>query len=642
MGTNRTLPLTALALAIAACGPNVQDIIGAEHVVRDISFEGVTRFKKKELLEHLVLGETSRIPFSRTHYFTPGLLPRDVERIEALYRAYGYYDARVLDVVVEPDGEDVSLTFKIFEGEPVLVRSVDFTWTEAPEIDPGDGVLTELVEAQAETELGAPFEVSALNLSVADMRLALRSRGFALAEVEERAVVDPTFREVELDYTITPGPRARVGQIRIEGLDDVPRDKVERELRFAPGRWYSPRLMERIESQVYALDVFRSVVVLPAETVGPDGTLDLTVRVNEAYPQTIRLGVGVGFEPTRWEQRVTARYTHRNLFGELTRLQLETRLGYAELPTPVDLVEHGPVVVVEPELRKKGLFEEKLIWTWRPSFELGIEEGYQFYSPANRVGVARFFSSYIQTELAHELNYTNFFNISDTFDAASTELRFDFRDPYLLSFITGTLRFHFTDRVVMPRDGVVIGTDYALAGGIFGGDFDFQRIVPSVEAYWTPFGWMELGARLRTGLILPYGDRPGAPVDEKLYLGGADTMRGWGLRRLSPQICEDGGDESDDCDGIPVGGNTMVLGNAEVRVRAIGDLWVATFLDVGDVRAGELDYAPGEWNYSSGLGLRYATPVGKIRFDFGLRLNNPDRFANEPRYAFHLGLGEPF
>src|SRR5690606_18003175 len=149
----------------------------------------------------------------------------------------------------------------------------------------------------------------------------------------------------------------------------------------------------------------------------------------------------------------------------------------------------------------------------------------------------------------------------------------------------------------------------------------------------------------RVGMIFPFGDQPGAPIDMRQYLGGVSTVRGWGRRRLSPKVddCEPGESPTvGGCESIPVGGNTSVPGTVELRVLTIDSLWVAAFLDVGDVQAGVRQFEPSQWNYSVGGGLRYASPVGKFRLDVGVRLNETESSRGEPVWAVHFGLGEAF
>jgi translocation and assembly module TamA len=85
-----------------------------------------------------------------------------------------------------------------------------------------------------------------------------------------------------------------------------------------------------------------------------------------------------------------------------------------------------------------------------------------------------------------------------------------------------------------------------------------------------------------------------------------------------------------------------VLGNFEVRVRAVDKLNVIAFFDMGDVRGGVASFSPKNWNYSIGPGLRYDSPVGVFRLDAGFRLNDTDTSQGERVWAIHFGLGEAF
>ena len=197
-----------------------------------------------------------------------------------------------------------------------------------------------------------------------------------------------------------------------------------------------------------------------------------------------------------------------------------------------------------------------------------------------------------------------------------------------------------TDDVFEPANGVVLDAKWAVAGGPFGGDYDFHRLQGGVRAYWKVTRALQLGARARAGTIFTYGSEPGVPVLMKFALGGADTVRGWGLKRLSPQAfdCE----EPTDCHGVPIGGRSMILANVEARLRLVGPLLLAVFGDLGDVQADSWTWKVEEWSYSTGTGLRVETPVGRFRLDFGWRINETERFVAERRWALHFALGETF
>jgi outer membrane protein assembly factor BamA len=636
--------MLVMLAGLSACRrpTTLAEVADAQYRVRRIRFEGNEVLSKRELLEHMNLAETRWFPLPQRRWFLEGLVPVDRERIEQLYAARGYADARVISIepIIHPRSDVVDIVITIDENVPTLVRDVSFVWPEGAPAGPPDRRATpQHIEANCELEVGEPFDVEELETCKGAMRAAMLTRGYAFAAVDARAEVDRVDRSARVVFWSRPGRHVTLGDIAVTGLRDVPEGSVINEVRNFRGRPYSPRRLERIEEAVYAMDVFSSVLVQTEETPDPS-VVDVVIRVAEAQPQSVRLGIGLGLEPNRWEQYGAARYTHLNILGTLTRLDLRLKAGYAQLPAIYRPEEHGPVVDFQPRLRKKGLLERGLIWTAAPRLEVGIQEGYQFWSFQTRVGVSRFFTRYFELGLFHNFRYVDFFSMSDIIRQGETILGPDFRDPYFVSYLSPEMRINLTDRLVDPRNGVVMELKYDLAGSVFGGQFDFHRVTPQIRSYWTIVPQrLQIAARASAGFILPYGERPGAPFDLKYYLGGAANVRGWGLRRLSPTLrsCDP------DCRVIPIGGDTMVLGNFETRVRVFRSLWFVAFFDVGDVQAGTTTIRPSQWNYSIGPGLRLHTIVGVFRLDAGFRLNDdPVRFAVEPRWALHFGLGEAF
>lgn len=638
------LPFLVLLFSACARPTTLARVSGARYRIRNIHFEGNEALSDKQLLEHMNLSETRWFPLPDRHYFLEGLVPVDRRRIEDLYDAHGYYDARVVSITprYHRRRDVVDLMVTIDEGAPTVVRDVAFRWPAGSPGGPADRRATpRRIQAKCELMATQPFDVAELEACESAMRAALRARGYAFAEVDAHAEVDTDRRVAEVSFVLRPGRFVRIGGIRIEGLENVPEELVRVEVERFEGKPFSPRRLENIEKTVAALDAFSSVVVRTAEAPD-DHTVGVIVEVSEADFQSVNLGLGFGVDPRRWEQYGAARYSHVNLFGNLTRLDLRLKAGWGELPTLYRPDSQGPVIELEPRIRKKGFLERGLVWTAAPKLEVGIQPGYQFWSVQTEVGVSRFFTRFLQLGLSHRLRYVDFFMVDPDLDAQATILGPDFRDPYLVSLIEPDAHLYLTDRLIEPRHGVVLGVIYDLAGGIFGGQFDFHKITPEIRAYWTPIRRrLQLAARAQAGFIIPFGDEAAAPIDLKYYLGGPASVRGWGIRQLSPvvQTCEIDGT----CTQIPVGGDTMVLGSFETRVRVWRQLWVVAFFDVGDVQPEPLTVRPAQWSYTAGPGLRLHTRIGVFRLDLGLRLNDqPERYGDQPRWALHFGLGEAF
>jgi len=398
--------------------------------------------------------------------------------------------------------------------------------------------------------------------------------------------------------------------------------------------------LRQIEAALTAMRVFRWVSALQPETV-EDGGVVINVRVNEADPQSIRLGLQLTVETIRWQEQLRMDYVHTNVFGHLTRLELTLVGGWAELPNPWAPDQHGPVARFTPSFTKKGLFEDQLLWEFTPSIELDIQEGYQYYSPSTRVGVSRWLGNHVTLGLSHNFRMVDFFNLTPGLDTRTSLLGRDFADPFLLSTFDLQAKFYLVDSITEPTDGIILAADYAFSNQYIGSDFDFHQLTFTARAYWKATSWLQLAARLKTGLILTYGENAGSPFSHKFYLGGSNDVRGWGSRRIAPRLeeCDSNGEN---CDVVPIGGNTMLLANLELRWHLFWKIYLVTFADMGDVQAAEATWVPEEWNYTAGGGLRVDTPIGLVRLDFGYRLNDPGVLKEDRRWAIHFGFGEAF
>lgn len=144
---------------------------------------------------------------------------------------------------------------------------------------------------------------------------------------------------------------------------------------------------------------------------------------------------------------------------------------------------------------------------------------------------------------------------------------------------------------------------------------------------------LALSARLGLGRTLGTGEPLGLPFPERFFAGGDFGPRGFKVDTLGPL--------APGTDGalFPTGGNALVLGGAELRTSLSRAFSLGTFVDVGNVYTLVRDIDLGDLRYSAGLGLRYKTPLGPLRVDWGYKLN---RQAGESPYRFHFTIGNAF
>jgi outer membrane translocation and assembly module TamA len=114
-------------------------------------------------------------------------------------------------------------------------------------------------------------------------------------------------------------------------------------------------------------------------------------------------------------------------------------------------------------------------------------------------------------------------------------------------------------------------------------------------------------------------------------------MRGWGRFELSPLSGA----------GLPIGGLSMVEGSAEIRIPLFGKIGMVAFLDYGNVWNEGWKFDLNDLRYDVGPGLRYMTPIGPARFDFGYQLNPIEGLLvnGEPQkrqWRVHFSIGQAF
>jgi outer membrane translocation and assembly module TamA len=132
-----------------------------------------------------------------------------------------------------------------------------------------------------------------------------------------------------------------------------------------------------------------------------------------------------------------------------------------------------------------------------------------------------------------------------------------------------------------------------------------------------------------------FGTVEDLPASERFFAGG-DTMRGFALDQL-------GAPSTIDSDGFPIGGNALVIVNAELRVPVHGGFGVVGFFDTGNVFARTNDINFGELRSALGFGVRYKSPIGPIRVDLGFKLGRHTIAGRlEDLTAFHISLGQAF
>jgi outer membrane translocation and assembly module TamA len=670
----------ALFVAVAFVLGGCKTIPEGKSTVDAIDVRGAEHLASGDVIDKIATSETPKflglfrgIMFEYT-VFNRYVLQRDLARVEAFYRSKGYYDAHArAGRVHRLDGSHVRVEIVIEEGLPVLVRRARIRGVEL--LPEPVGAAAKLVVGRG-LPAGTPFIEEEFTNTEGNVRRALTDRGYAYAKVTSDAAVDLVTHEVDVVFTVTAGPRCTFGEVRFEGLGELPEPNIRRTVDIAPGIPYSERLLEDAQQALLDLGLFAFVELVPdtgpssgdskdgegprspgmhGPPLGGPSVVPIKVKLERTRLRTVRLGGGVEFDALKTDVHGLIGWESRNFLGGLRTFSVQFRPGVVFYPIRVNNLvaptELLPEERLRLELKQPGLFEARTNGFIRPEFNI-----YPVLLNPNPPPNARVLGyAELRGGVGLERTIWKFFvSLSH-----NTQIAYPFgyvggRDPTLglVSIFYPELytAFDFRDDRVHPRKGIFLGNTLQVAGGIFGGDAADVRVQPEVRGYVPVSRRVTLASRVSLGFLEPrsYGrqvqarpstfDGPTRAETRDYQLtffrgffsGGPSSNRGYPLRGvgpydvvpfLTPDI--ERARINAEC-GLqcfsPTGGFTLWEASAEVRIAVDGPLSVATFCDASDVSPQTADIRLTHPHLSCGGGARYDTPAGPIRLDVGYRI----------------------
>ena len=611
-----------------------------------ISTTASSWFARAALVRWLGLGEK--------RYFDELEFRRDVLRLEVLYKRSGYPDVAV-DTTVRRDPRDVNITFRITEGRPILVASQAVTGLDSLPAEVRRQVLVDLPLRE-----GDVFNRYFMQLTADTIGQRLRNRGFPTASVftgfesnTETYVASATFEAVT-------GGSAVFGRARVEGAERLD-TSVVRDLLFArPGRPFSEADLFQSQRNLYKTDLVRSVTVGVDSTSWQPGTdsVPLLVRLSESRPYRIRAGLGYA---TTECFRTSATWTARNFLGEARTLELNGQLSRIGVGDPVDFgladnicsvtredsigaskvnyrlaaTVRRPAFLGPPNTLSLALFAER-----RSEFkvyrreEVGASVEIQRESPRARLPISLSYTlSYGETE-ATPVSFCAFFN------ACTPDVIDQLRQRRLLAALSARLSVPRANSPVDPTRGYNAALEVTYASKLIGSSSfqQFTRVLADAAWYQPLSRDVVLSWRIRGGLIFSPEVAVGAevnsfvPPEQRFYAGGPNDVRGFNRNELGPVVYvvtdsalrSVGGDPdrlpADSVQVAPTGGNTLLVGNVELRVPSPifpERLRLAAFVDAGSLweRGREGEFGRARLRFTPGFGLRIGTPLGPARLD---------------------------
>jgi outer membrane protein assembly complex protein YaeT len=595
------------------CLADVQD--GAEVV--DFEVDGNRALAEGTIENSLYTAESGTWPWSDDEYLSKSEFLKDLERIHILYQRSGYFSAELLSWEVRPAGNGVSIRLTVSEGEPTRVSELDIE-----ELEPLDGAaLEEEMRRRIPLQQGEVFNEADLVASRSMLENEFKNRGYVYATVLLEYRIDKAARTARVVYSVDAGDQYTIGETRIEGYDTEDLDLVQDQLEFASGELYNQQDILDSQRNLYELGLFRRVLIEPQLASVRGDTVDVLVSVAPAPTHVVRVGIGYGTED---RVRVRASWLDRNLFGQAR--QLEVRGQYSQLEREASVTYRQPTFLIPRAdflttafLRfeiERNYTVERVGATVRTGYRVGRRWQARAGLTAERDEFSEFDEGVLIPELGRE-----------------------FINPSRLVYSEVGVAFDNTDSLFQPSRGGTANLIYQVGLPVLTGDYAYQRTTLLVTRYLEiREGWV-LAGKILPGMIFGYGgDRDRVPLFQRLFAGGASSVRGYERRQLGPK--DDPRSFGQDRDPEPVGGRGLLEASLELRFPVKGNLRGAAFIDAGNVWSDPDQISLGDLRYTPGAGVRYRTPVGPIRLDVAHRTSSDEDFL--PKWVFHISIGSAF
>ena len=649
---------------------------GERHKVAKVEIIGNTTFSRVEDLRTAMQVQQASVLLPRGRY-SQALLRADIRGMENQYHANGYSQVKIdSDVKDEHRGRKnlIFVMVRINEGPKTLVGNFQII-----------GNNTRIEDAtfpDLRTQPGQPFSDSIIAEDRDSLLNYYFNNGFPNASFEATAKPAPGNR-MDVTFNIHEGERFYVDRVLVSGRDFTKPYVIDHELQVRADDDLSQIDLLNTQKKLYDLGIFSQVDTAVQNPEGTETRKNVLVQVQEAKRYTFNYGLGFEFQTgqpgkTGVSPLASLDVSRLNFLGRAHTITFESRVGRLQQRGLISY--EAPRWFNNPNLKVTftGFFDHTLDVTTFTSQRL---EG--------AVQAGQVLSQTLDGEPINTIDYRFNYRLVK---ASNIQI-----DPNLVPLLSLPVRvgepgFGYIrdrrDNKLETTKGSYITVDAGVAAHYFGSQADFSRILVQNSTY-HPFGKQQkrqlvFARSTRVGVENPFGDtvitQPGEmtpgnptliPLPERFFMGGGNSHRGIGLNQAGPR---------DPLTGFPLGGSALFLNNFELRFPPPTLPWVqdnvsfAIFHDMGNVFTdgthmlnsllhsrqntalcsqtvgSQLVLGSGatqcRYNYIShaiGLGVRYKTPVGPVRFDLGYNLNptvypgsalSPTSTPSNPIYNF--------
>jgi outer membrane protein insertion porin family len=586
--------------------------------------ENLTRWRKPLFMRPTMLGLSHP-------WFTTAAWEEDLARVRQWYGEHGFLSASVEgSLALQNRNGTVEATIAVQEGPQTRISRMTFTGNHH--------VPDELLERSIHAHLGQPYNPAQVRADRLALVALYAGKGYLGATVALNPHINDAHTEVALPFVIAEGSPTFVGKIIIEGNRDTDESVLRRELVIYPAAPYDDAAILRSRHNLAQLGIFQDIKLVPVEPRRSEMLQDIKLSVKERPAGAFEFGAGFAREE---KFRGFAQLSHKNLFGTGRRISVRVEADFLDQRYLLSYVE--PRLAGLPiDLRMTTLYESKQDVSFKRQ-TYGATAGFD-------------------KNLTDQLKFSLLYRYSrDRYDIEpGAHLPPNELERVNVGSISPGLVLDLRDDPFNPTRGSIESLTLEDAALSLGSEVQFVKATASSSWFLSPHRLIVFAFSARGGIVKEFGSTPSVPLGERFYLGGQNTVRGYRQDKLGVlQVIKTrsnviiGPSSTLSSSGDPIGGNVMLLTNIEARIALPAHLGLVFFLDGGNVWTTASTVNLTEMKFSVGTGIRYNTPVGPLRLDWGFKLRRedvsyPSSIADPPiridesPYEINFTLGNAF
>ncbi len=594
--------------------------------IERISFNGNRVFKDKDLKAVMFTKEKGFLSFlSGSGSFQNEMLEQDRQLVRDFYGRNGYIDARVSNplVTMSANKQSMSVLFNLEEGEKYSISSVD--------IEDHGSYAKEKLLSKISVQANDVADTSKIQKDIFELSGVYADDGYAFANVIPQDRRDEEKKTIDLVYRIEPGQKVMIRYIQFIG-NDVTRDKVlRREMELAEGDVFSRDKLRLSKANIDRLALFEEVKMSTPRGAN-DNEMDIVIEVKEK--QTGTFSIGAGFNTIESFQ-VLGRIEKRNLFGYGVDLSLDARVG-------------GRTQAFNLQYRDENFFDSKWGLTVNA---FNIDRRFSNFDLTSRGGSLGFDYPLYQKGLERVRLGLTYSYIDQNLQDLRPTVENLFKSGKTGSVTTAISR-DTRNRVFEPSKGSFLKLSEEIASDYLGGTNQFSKSEFDGRWFFSPFDTYKIplikdsifAFHVGAGYVTPLSDGGQIPLFERYFPGGILSLRGFQIRSLGPKIniASSSNPSTLETSDFVIGGNKELIFNAEYIIPLIkpANISGVLFFDMGNAfDNGESLLTLSGQRQSVGFGLRWFSPIGPLRFEWGYPL---DRKEDESKVVFDFTIGSLF